>query len=185
MSKTAQERKKHKNPRALIPLSTRLAARVDKSGGPDACWEWRGHRTPLGYGRIGDEGSRRVLLTHRVAWEDVNGPVPDGMYICHRCDNPPCCNPSHLFTGTAADNIQDAKQKGRLPCTKRRREAIFSTGKYHDGIEGRSRLSRDQVESIRASVRGGETMTAVAKRFGITQPHVSRIVRGIAWGWTA
>lgn len=78
--------------------------------------EWTG-ATLKGYGQIGD--GRCLRYTHRVAWELVNGPIPDGMHVCHHCDNPPCCNVDHLFLGTDADNNADMIAKGRAWWQKR------------------------------------------------------------------
>lgn len=91
---------------------TRLWARVDKSGGPDVCWPWTGARRAEGYGMISD-GNGHNTGTHRLAWTFTNGPIPAGLFVCHRCDNPPCCNPAHLFLGTNADNARDRADKGR------------------------------------------------------------------------
>ncbi len=86
-------------------------ASIDTSGGPDACWPWKCARNRLGYGRVWTTRERRAA---QVAWELTNGPWPYGMFACHTCDNPPCCNPDHIFPGTQLENIQDAKEKGRL-----------------------------------------------------------------------
>lgn len=97
----------------LAPISTlpadRLARRLIKA--PSGCIEWTGYRSPAGYGkiRVGGKG----ILAHRFAWELVNGPIPPGMCVCHRCDNPPCCNVAHLWLGTQADNNADMYAKGR------------------------------------------------------------------------
>lgn len=80
---------------------------------PSGCIEWSASRFAQGYGQIKIDGKNRK--THRVAWELVNGPIPDGLMVCHRCDNPPCCNLDHLFLGTAADNTHDMQAKGRRP----------------------------------------------------------------------
>ena len=78
----------------------------------DECWEWKGARVKGGYGNRGIGGGRSAL-THRLAYEWVYGPIPAGMHVLHRCDNPPCCNPAHLFLGTERDNALDKCRKGR------------------------------------------------------------------------
>lgn len=87
----------------------RFLARVEQTSG---CWIWRGNvRVRGGYGRLGYCG--RPQLAHRVAYQIFVGPIPEGMDVCHRCDNPPCVRPDHLFVGTALDNIKDSIKKGR------------------------------------------------------------------------
>ena len=78
---------------------------------PNGCLEWTRYTRSSGYGLIGIDRAR--VYTHRFAWELANGPIPDGMFICHHCDNPPCCDPEHLFMGTVADNSADMITKGR------------------------------------------------------------------------
>jgi len=81
-------------------------------GEPGSCWEWKRGRITKGYGAVWWE--KKQMYAHRVAWELANGmAVPDGLFVCHTCDNPPCCNPAHLWVGTAADNIADMDAKGR------------------------------------------------------------------------
>src|SRR5690349_13982377 len=75
------------------------------------CIEWDGTRHVKGYGQITIRG--RTVRAHRLAWEKANGPIPEGMMVCHKCDNPPCINPEHLFLGTSKDNAQDSIIKGR------------------------------------------------------------------------
>jgi hypothetical protein len=98
-------------------FSAAFWAKVDDSAGPDACWPWTGalfRPGPRGYGmnygRI--KRNRRTLHAHRVAWELAHGPTGE-LFVLHKCDNPPCCNPAHLFLGTAADNMADKVRKGR------------------------------------------------------------------------
>jgi len=77
----------------------------------DECWEWNGARNDHGYGR--KMSGSKESYTHRLAWTWANGPIPSGGHICHSCDNPPCCNPHHLFLGTREDNMRDSVRKGR------------------------------------------------------------------------
>ena len=97
-------------------LRDRLEARLAKGRGPNGdCWEWTGSRLPAGYGKIGVSGRGRGVTetTHRVAYRLANGAFDESSEVCHRCDNPPCCNPDHLFLGTHADNMSDMAKKGR------------------------------------------------------------------------
>lgn len=97
--------------------SNRFWSKVNKHG-PRAgrlgrCWLWMGGCTQSGYGRFSIHS--RMHRAHRVAWELTNGPIPEGICVLHRCDNPPCVRPSHLWLGTAADNQRDCVIKGRHP----------------------------------------------------------------------
>jgi hypothetical protein len=92
------------------PPEERFWEKVRKAG-PEECWEWSGVKLPRGYG-IFTIGYTKIY-SHRYAWSLGNGEIPDGMYVCHKCDNPSCCNPAHLFVGTASDNNADMDRKGR------------------------------------------------------------------------
>lgn len=146
------------------PLADRLAANVDTSNGPNRCWPWRGYIGPNGYGQIGRGGrSAGVDYAHRVAWELVNvRSVPEGLFVCHHCDYPACCNPAHLFLGTSADNSRDMAEKGRT-ATSRGLDHPFG------------RLSDAQVREIRARVRAGETTVDLGIEFGVTSQYVSQL----------
>lgn len=131
--------------------------RIDHSGGPDSCWQWTFTRCPQGYGRSGKTTS------HRMVWLVAVGPIPPGLFVCHKCDNPPCCNPAHLFLGTPADNVADMAQKGR----NRR-------GERH----GRAKLTTRDVLEIRAS---GESSQVLGERFGVTRNAVDHVRTGKNW----
>lgn len=91
-------------------VSARFWSKVNKAA-PNGCWEWFGAKTPGGYGTFWT-GSEKIQA-HRWAWQEANGPIPKGLLGCHKCDNPPCVNPEHIFIGTHKDNHDDAKKKGR------------------------------------------------------------------------
>lgn len=89
-------------------LAERFAFYVQKG---DGCWEWRGPKTSLGYGKLCF--NYKYLGAHRVSWELHRGPIGAGLFLCHKCDNPGCVNPDHLFLGTQMDNMRDKIAKGR------------------------------------------------------------------------
>lgn len=96
--------------RPTIPAPDRFWAKVDCSGD---CWEWTAYRKPNGYGSFGID-RRTTEYAHRMAYQLSVGPIPDGLYVCHRCDNPACVRPDHLFLGTQFDNMRDGAAKGRV-----------------------------------------------------------------------
>lgn len=128
---------------------------------PSSCWEWQGFRDKDGYGRVsGNRASIRVAS--RIAYETWIGPIARGHVICHRCDNPPCCNPAHLFVGTSRDNTHDmlAKQRG-------------NHGERHQW----QRITDEQVHLIRYLSDQGMHQRPIAKYVGCSQSQVSNIVR--------
>lgn len=93
------------------PAAEKFWSKVDRRG-PEECWPWTGGCIKAGYGRICESG--RDEYTHRYSWRLHFGEIPPGLEVCHKCDNPPCCNPAHLFVGTHRDNMHDALRKGRV-----------------------------------------------------------------------
>jgi hypothetical protein len=146
-----------------FPRGTPFWDRVIKTD--TGCWEWQGHRNPLGYGRYYPAMGVK-LQSHRHAYELTRGPIPEGMGVLHRCDNPPCCNPDHLFLGTPADNAADKIRKGRA-----------RTGTLRGTANPGAKFNADQVRSIRERVSAGETRTAIAKEFGVDISTISLITR--------
>lgn len=120
-------------------------ARVERGEG---CWEWQGHRDNRGYGSIGYGG--RTLKAHRVAYELHHGEIAPGMEVCHRCDNPACVNPDHLFVGTHQDNMRDCRDKGR----------------FH------TKLTPSQLRDVRET---NKPRRQLAEEYGISTDHVSRL----------
>lgn len=132
--------------------------------GPDDCWEWTGARQTFGYGLLRVDG--RLQRAHRYSYERYNGPIPAGLFVLHRCDNPPCVNPNHLFLGTVQDNSDDMCRKGR--------QAHNATW---------SKLTDAQVRAIRHEYAlGGVSQRAIAARYGVSQMAISRAVRGETYG---
>lgn len=147
------------------PLAQRFWAKVNRRG-PEECWEWTASRYRFGYGVIYANG--KMGRSNRVAWELTNGPIPDGMEVCHRCDNPPCCNPTHLFLGTHQDNVRDCFGKGRMPRAGER--------------NGRSKLTWESVGQMRQRLAaGGITKSELARQFGVTHEQVANVVSGRQW----
>lgn len=141
-------------------------SRVDKSGD---CWVWRGRCLQSGYGQL--IVKKKVLLAHRVAFELTHGHIPPGLEICHRCDNPPCVNPAHLFCGSHADNMRDMKTKGRQSRGAR---------PYRDGHRN-AKLNADSVREIRSLHQQGMSFVELGRRYGVSGDQASNVVKRRSW----
>lgn len=149
----------------MNPFEDRFWQKVVK-GCPDQCWPWigatnRGSRNE--YGSILRNG--KMIGAHRASWEINHGTIAPGMCVLHRCDNPRCVNPAHLFLGTHAENMIDKASKGRAPRVR---------GANHQS----AKLTQGEVYAIRAA---HGTQMEIAKRFHISQSHVQRIRTNQSW----
>lgn len=133
---------------------------------PNGCWEWAGVLSTSGYGRVMHRGQRDVA-THRLAWEFAHGPIPDGMCVCHSCDNRACVNPDHLWLGTHKQNMADmaAKRRGRK-----------SMGPTY--VSPRRKVSESLACAIREDYASGLSLKTVARKHGIGSTTVSKITKG-------
>lgn len=143
----------------------RFWSKVDRSSGRESCWPWTACTTRRGYGRYSYK--EKMLSSHRVSYELTYGSIPDGLCVCHRCDNPSCVNPSHLFLGTHTDNMRDKIKKGRS-------KSVAPKGEKN----GQAKLTESQVLTIRTDTR---TQRVIAKDFGICQSSVMYIKSGLGW----
>lgn len=134
--------------------------------GMDECWTWVANTTPTGYGMFWFKGKMR--RAHRVAWILTNGPIPDGLCVCHRCDNPGCMNPQHLFLATQEGNIQDRVQKGR---SARPRGEEINTAK----------ITAKQAVEIRRRTDEGEVPARIAEDYPISRRMVAAIKNRENW----
>jgi hypothetical protein len=159
---------------------TRFWSKVSKS---DGCWTWAASKRHKGYGAfVWADGSGAVIQgrAHRFSWELHNGPVPAGKCVLHRCDNPPCVRPDHLFIGSKAENNSDMRRKGRAVAggTKTSVQACkYERGERHHS----AKLSQSTVMAIRADRALGLSYSKLTTKYGITQGHVFRIANRQAW----
>lgn len=164
--------------------------RVSETG----CWVWLGKKDSHGYGQTKVDGKYKMV--HRLMFEAKIETIPEGLCILHRCDNPPCCNPAHLFVGTYADNMADCKSKGRIACGKRngrhthpeRTARGERNGRYTQPEQtargerhGRAKMTKAQVESIRTEFAEGAIIASLAKKYGVNWMTIKCIVRRLTW----
>lgn len=139
-------------------------ARVQR-GGADDCWPWTGSVDRDGYGKMKVGALRRA---HRIAFYAATGTDPTGYFICHTCDNPPCCNPAHLYRGTALDNNRDIHRRGRWCDRKGARHPL-------------AKLSEADVLAIRRLRAEGVLVRSIAQQFGVASSTISLVVSRSRW----
>ncbi len=160
------------------PIAERFWPKVDKRG-PNDCWLWTGSFR-YAYGRI-SVGAHGAISAHRASWEIHNGPIPPGMFVCHRCDVPACVNPSHLFVGTHIDNETDKDAKGRR--SRGARHSASMAGLMPCGVDNhKSKLTPAKVQTIRLLARHTAMSRAeIASMFGVTKENVVFVVARTTW----
>lgn len=159
----------HKRTNRKRPVPLRFWEKVQRNE-RDKCWPWLGTRKPNGYGMIGIGG--KIVSAHRLSWELTYGEIPPGFFVCHKCDNPPCVNPSHLFLGTAEDNVHDAQAKGRIPVARPRPPKVRRVrppSNYVPKVRNEER-TKEYEEYRRHYVQNKEHILATARAWRKTHP---------------
>lgn len=162
--------KKHHAKLANERRDARFWKKVDKTSSPTLCWVWTAYTDSAGYGKF-QFADKKPMPAHRYSYELTYGRIRHrDMYVCHKCDNPGCVRPDHLFLGTAADNMADCSAKGRIS----RRHQI--RGVDHPA----SKLTEEEVIEIYSSIK---TQAFLARKFNVTIATISQIKRQRTWKW--
>lgn len=150
----------------LSPVD-RILSRIEKDE-VTGCWNYVGQLDSGGYGTISFRKGKKkqAIKTHRLMWESQNGPIPEGMFVLHQCDNRQCCNPEHLRLGTHQENMHEAKARGRLKV----------------GVDSsKSVMTEDEVYQIRAMYDACVERSAIARNFGVSRSIVYQIGKRQTW----
>jgi hypothetical protein len=143
-------------------------------GDPSKCWEWLYKTDSFGYGYFSSRNKNNKPLTaraHRISYDFYKGEIPEGMCVCHRCDNPKCVNPEHLWLGTVADNVADKVSKNRQ-----------SRYRYPSIKSGRGKLDEQQVKEIREKYKTGKySQRDLGKEYGVGASQIGAIVNYRTW----
>lgn len=148
----------------------RFWKKVDKTS---SCWLWMGKKTSRGYGDFAVRIGKKILnfRAHRYSWEMIKGSIPTGSLVCHKCDNPPCVNPEHLYLGTQSDNIRESVKK-------RRHSTCHYKGENNPG----AKITKEIIMEIRNSyIPRKITQQFLAHKFNLTQSYVSEILSRKVW----
>lgn len=155
---------------AASKFANEFWSKVDRTAGNEECWPWTGRLSTTGYGQFA-KGSKGGVRSHRLAFFLVTGKHPDELHVCHVCDNPICCNPQHLWLGTAKDNIQDSIKKGKHINPKPLKGEKNPSAK----------LSERDILDIKKLCLNVKNKSLIASSFGISRTHLYRILNGERW----
>lgn len=163
----------------------RFWSKVDRSAGSTACWPWIGGKKPKGYGNFclerRGQSYNKTVIAHRFAYELTFGPIAPGLLACHTCDNPSCCNPSHIFIGDNRTNMQDAVSKGRKDFSEMARKA----GQKTTNGTKIAKLTNSEVVMLLNEYETGALLADLALKYDINASTVSEIVRGKRYKWVS
>lgn len=162
--------------RLVPPIETRFWSKVQKTEG---CWLWTAARFHNGYGAFRYEGGQ--WRAHRVAYTWLVGPIPDGMEVCHMCDNPACVRPDHLFLGTRKENAEDMVAKERAAVGDKNASRLHPDRLRRGEAHGRAKVTEQQVREIRKLAAQGVPHRAIAAQFGLTSTPVLDIIHRKHW----
>jgi hypothetical protein len=184
-----------------VPLADRFWPKVDKYGPVPShrpelgqCWLWTAGRNRQGYGKVWVDGE--TIPAHRAAYELTHGSLPDDLWVLHECDNPPCVNPAHLFTGDAAANMRDRDQKGRTARGdasglrlhperaargSRNGHATRPERTPRGAMVNTAKVTEADVLAIRARLAAGSTTRQLATEYGVRIELIGRIARRETW----
>ncbi len=162
--------------RASDPV-TAFWSQVEKTVG--GCWLWTGSKWNTGYGRFKRDG--QVIGAHRMAFRLAKGPIAPTLVVMHSCDVKLCCNPAHLSLGTHTENIADRDAKGRQASGKRHGSRTKPERMPRGEMAGASKLTAEFVVELRQRVAAGETVTQIARDFGLSKSTTARAANGATW----
>lgn len=152
---------------------------VDRSAGTDGCWPWTGTCSAKGYGRF--RMDMVDYVAHRLAHEVANGKIPAGILVCHKCDNPPCCNPAHLFPGTAQDNRADCVAKGRQARGDKSGRHTHPETNPVGERNGEHKLTEREVSEIRKLSAMGSSYETLRRQFKVSKSAIAKAVTRRTW----